>query len=258
MTRIENKCQLGLWTAIYSLTTCLSFAVLVGCGMWKHAMGIVMGTLLFIMSVPAVCTAAHIVKNSNNPPMLSKLGGFIVGLPRSVTGSSYVATETSEMGSHTQESADSKRSNSILYYIRQVIAILLLVVVAVEFWARYSSKNPNWNSFTDVSPCSPSSNNCVDRLIELPGNPTNQSINTCLKSWISTVKRSHTLSSSETFFHVRVLSFMFPFPDDVAIGITTNSSIEVHSAARLGSKDFGVNKKRVDKLQKYVTDCTSN
>eukprot|EP01060_Flectonema_neradi_P035392 TRINITY_DN64_c1_g1_i1.p1 TRINITY_DN64_c1_g1~~TRINITY_DN64_c1_g1_i1.p1 ORF type:complete len:264 (+),score=14.23 TRINITY_DN64_c1_g1_i1:74-865(+) len=255
MTKIDNKCKLAAWTIFYSIATSLSFSVLVGCGMWKHTMGITMGTLLFVISIPAICTSAYIITN-RNPPMLSKTGGLLVGLPRCVTGYSYTeVTEASEMGSDTQVTKDETRSDSWMYYVRQLVAILMFLVVGVQFWARFSTKNPNWNSVNDVPACSNSSDNCVDRIIQVPGTPSNETLSHCVHSWISKTKRTHTIVGTQIFYHVRVLQLMFPFPDDVAISLMEGSSVGVHSASRLGSKDFGVNKKRVDNLEAYLLAC---
>ena len=62
--------------------------------------------------------------------------------------------------------------------------------------------------------------------------------------------RTRIVSESNDFLHAECRSAMFGFVDDLELHLRRESnSIAVRSASRLGHSDFGVNRKRVERLR---------
>jgi uncharacterized protein (DUF1499 family) len=111
-----------------------------------------------------------------------------------------------------------------------------------------------------LSPC-PSSPNCVCSDSEdgkhrikpyhLKAEP--KQAWTTLKEIITLLPRTTIISSSTNYLHAEVRSLVFRFVDDVEFHLRPQQNlIAVRSAARLGHYDFGINRKRIEKIRKKL------
>jgi uncharacterized protein (DUF1499 family) len=68
---------------------------------------------------------------------------------------------------------------------------------------------------------------------------------------LKATKRTKTVEHLELYLHVEVTSLIFRFVDDVEFLISPDEHvIHVRSASRTGRSDFGVNRRRVERLRK--------
>ena len=68
---------------------------------------------------------------------------------------------------------------------------------------------------------------------------------------ISTFKRAKIVVNEQDYLHAEIASALFGFVDDVEFYFDDEHKlIHFRSAARLGKYDFGVNRKRIDKIRK--------
>jgi uncharacterized protein (DUF1499 family) len=68
---------------------------------------------------------------------------------------------------------------------------------------------------------------------------------------LNATKRTKTVEHLELYLHVEVTSLVFRFVDDVEFLISPNEKIiHVRSASRIGRSDWGVNRKRVERIRK--------
>jgi len=58
------------------------------------------------------------------------------------------------------------------------------------------------------------------------------------------------ITENDTYLHIECKSALFGFVDDLEFYFSKKNVIHVRSASRLGYSDFGVNRKRVEKLRK--------
>jgi uncharacterized protein (DUF1499 family) len=111
-----------------------------------------------------------------------------------------------------------------------------------------------------LSPC-PSSPNCVcsdskdeKRYIE----PYQLSVDSnkawaALKKVITSLPQTTIISNPKNYLHAEVRSLIFHFVDDIEFHLRPQRNIiAVRSAARLGYYDFGVNRRRVEKIRKKL------
>ena len=62
--------------------------------------------------------------------------------------------------------------------------------------------------------------------------------------------RVNIVTSTETYLHAEYTSLIFRFVDDLELLLDTSTGvISIRSASRLGTSDFGVNRKRVEALR---------
>ena len=59
--------------------------------------------------------------------------------------------------------------------------------------------------------------------------------------------RTKVLKKNEIYWHGICKSLIFRFPDDLEI-LKLNNKIQIKSSSRYGGSDFGVNKRRINKL----------
>jgi len=83
-------------------------------------------------------------------------------------------------------------------------------------------------------------------------NTTVNSARDAVKSWIRTNNNAAILEDADSFVRARFVTFLWGFPDDFYVGFncTTNSEVElwIQGEARIGTGDFGVNRKRVEQF----------
>jgi len=108
-----------------------------------------------------------------------------------------------------------------------------------------------------LTPC-PSTPNCVSsqssdkaHAIEpLLFTGTVSEAHAALNSIILSMKRAQIVTETDDYIHAEFTSAIFRFVDDTEFWIDQKEKvIQVRSAARLGSSDFGVNRKRLEEVR---------
>lgn len=61
------------------------------------------------------------------------------------------------------------------------------------------------------------------------------------------------VTESDNYLHIECKSAIIGFVDDLEFYFSKGKDIQVRSASRLGYSDFGVNRKRVEKLRELFT-----
>ncbi|MCF6138975.1 DUF1499 domain-containing protein [Pseudalkalibacillus berkeleyi] len=104
----------------------------------------------------------------------------------------------------------------------------------------------------------PSSPNCVSSQTEkeshyispISYNGSSQHALATLVNVLKKMKRTKIVEEEPDYIHVECKSKVFRFTDDVEFLFDTeNKVIEVRSASRKGYSDFGVNRKRMEKIR---------
>jgi len=73
------------------------------------------------------------------------------------------------------------------------------------------------------------------------------------RSAVLSLPRTQIVSESDGYLHAECRSAVFGFVDDLELHLRPQSdSIAVRSASRLGYRDFGVNRKRVENLRAAI------
>lgn len=113
-----------------------------------------------------------------------------------------------------------------------------------------------------LRPCPPSPN-CVSSSSENDDQYTQAFYfaGSSLHAWqaltgiIRDMKHAEIISQTSTYLHIEFTSSIFRFVDDVEFLLDPKAlKIEVRSASRLGHYDFGVNRKRMKKIQKRLSE----
>lgn len=74
-----------------------------------------------------------------------------------------------------------------------------------------------------------------------------------LKQVIQSMKRTKIVKEESDYLHAEFTTAIMRFVDDVELYVdSTNQVVHVRSASRLGQKDFGVNRKRVEEIRKRL------
>jgi uncharacterized protein (DUF1499 family) len=115
------------------------------------------------------------------------------------------------------------------------------------------------NTTTMLAPC-PDSPNCVssqapeaDRehyiaAFSFTGEPAEAWQR--LKAAVLTEKRVTIITEQDDYLHAEMRSLMFRFVDDIEFSLAADTGlIHVRSASRVGHSDFGVNRKRVERIR---------
>ena len=115
------------------------------------------------------------------------------------------------------------------------------------------------NTTVPLAPC-PDSPNCVSSLA--PGSDRGHYIAPFsfsgdpavawqqLKAAVLAEKRTTIVEEREGYLHAEMRSLIFRFVDDVEFSLDANAGhINVRSASRVGYSDFGVNRKRVERIR---------
>jgi uncharacterized protein (DUF1499 family) len=115
------------------------------------------------------------------------------------------------------------------------------------------------NTTVTLEPC-PSSPNCVSSQapesdhqhyiapFRFSGNPA--AAWQRLKAAVQAEKRVSVVVEQGNYLHVEMRSLMFRFVDDVEFSLAASADlIHVRSASRVGYSDFGVNRKRVERIR---------
>ena len=76
-----------------------------------------------------------------------------------------------------------------------------------------------------------------------------------LQRIVGSMKRAKIATATDRYLHIEFTSFLFRFVDDLEILVdATESRLEVRSASRVGRSDFGVNRKRVEKMRQLFEE----
>lgn len=111
-----------------------------------------------------------------------------------------------------------------------------------------------------LSPC-PDSPNCVSsqsdsqehQIAPLRYSDTKPEAHARLLAIVESEKRTHILTAEENYIRAEFTSAVFRFVDDVEFYFpekqAEGSVIHMRSASRLGHSDFGVNRKRIERIR---------
>jgi uncharacterized protein (DUF1499 family) len=115
------------------------------------------------------------------------------------------------------------------------------------------------NTMKPLAPC-PNSPNCVSSQapesdqqhyiapLRFSGDPA--SAWERLKAAVLAEKRVTIVAEQDIYLHAEIRSLLFRFVDDVEFSIVADTGlIHVRSASRVGHSDFGVNRKRVERIR---------
>jgi uncharacterized protein (DUF1499 family) len=72
---------------------------------------------------------------------------------------------------------------------------------------------------------------------------------TAVQQLLSTQKRTRIVRMSADYIHAEARSFVFRFVDDIEFLVDDEALLQFRSAARVGYWDFGVNRRRMDRLR---------
>jgi len=147
---------------------------------------------------------------------------------------------------------------TVLFSVAALAALGLVVYVAM---AVMSQKMPDNLGLKDgqLTPC-PDSPNCVcsESHTENDGEHYIQATQGNKTTWDKLKKiliaQGGTIESDDgLYIHATFRSAIFQYVDDVELRLDkTNNNIHIRSASRMGRKDFGVNRKRVQALKKAL------
>jgi uncharacterized protein (DUF1499 family) len=124
---------------------------------------------------------------------------------------------------------------------------------------RYAGKRPKALGVRDtrLAPC-PSSPNCVssDAADPLHAVPLLELIAPPQEAWravhelVQALPRTRIVTENENYLHAECRSALIGFVDDLEFHLRPAAEvIAVRSAARIGRRDFGVNRRRVERLR---------
>ena len=142
---------------------------------------------------------------------------------------------------------------------RRLLLILLIVVTMV---ACSGSRSKNLGiAEGKLAPC-PKSPNCVSSQSEdkehyIAPIVYDQTLNKAREKLIAVVQsmqRSRIAKNEDGYIHAEFTSALFRFVDDVEFYLDdTAKTIHMRSASRVGYSDFGVNRKRMEKVRAQFT-----
>lgn len=108
-----------------------------------------------------------------------------------------------------------------------------------------------------LKPC-PHSPNCVSSVSDDPSHfidpivydEDRDTARKRLLSILSAMPRTRIIASDDDYIHAECRSFLFRFVDDIEFVVDQQAPlIHLRSAARMGYSDFGVNRKRVERIR---------
>ena len=146
----------------------------------------------------------------------------------------------------------------------KILIIILLTLIIVFFIMSFTAKAPSNIGVKDgkLAPA-PHSPNCVSSFATTTDNehyitpkpfekPLDEQM-TAIKATLETWPRTKLISESHNYLHYECTSLLFRFVDDLEIYLDEEGKkIHFRSASRVGHSDFGVNRKRVEKLKEAL------
>jgi uncharacterized protein (DUF1499 family) len=144
-----------------------------------------------------------------------------------------------------------------------ILAGLIILLLTMPIFS-CSGKRPTdlGRSDSGLAPC-PDTPNCVssdspDPSHHVPPLTFNRSQETAWAKLVSVVTglpRTRIVVQSDTYLHAECSSAVFGFVDDLEFDLRgADGIIAVRSAARLGSSDLGVNRRRVEKIRRLLVE----
>ncbi len=113
----------------------------------------------------------------------------------------------------------------------------------------------------------PSSPNCVSSYVDASEDPehgikpisrdqfTSEEAQAVIRTIVEEEERTEILAEVQGYIHAVQYTAVWKFPDDVEFWFPADESvINFRSAARLGSSDLGVNRKRMERLRDIYND----
>lgn len=139
----------------------------------------------------------------------------------------------------------------------------LITIVSITFMTLIGTSRANSEDFgAGVDPC-PASPNCVsstdlenDHYVApfelVRGKPGAWD---SVRSTVSSLPRTRIVAESGHYIHAECRSRIFGFVDDLELALDGASLVvSVRSASRLGYSDFGVNRKRIERLRRELLE----
>jgi len=144
-----------------------------------------------------------------------------------------------------------------------ILAGLIILLLTMPIFS-CSGKRPTdlGRSDSGLAPC-PDTPNCVSsdspdtahHVLPLRLKQPAEFVWTDLLSVVSELPRTRIVSQSENYLHAECSSAVFGFVDDLEFDLRESEGlIAVRSAARLGTTDLGVNRRRVEKIRQILKD----
>jgi uncharacterized protein (DUF1499 family) len=150
------------------------------------------------------------------------------------------------------------------------LSIILTLIIGGLFTMSCMSSRPNTLGIKNgkLAPC-PSSPNCVCSYTDkndqrhsigaLSYDESEEDILSKLKLVITNIPRSEVITETENYIHAEFTSLLFRFVDDLEIYLDSeNKLIHFRSASRVGHSDFGVNRKRIEKIKSLLLSQTND
>lgn len=144
---------------------------------------------------------------------------------------------------------------------QQLVAAGLFILLATQLSANASGENSTGDS--QLLPC-PASPNCVSSL-SAPGSShaikpmaiaqNSEATWKRLRAAVLSLPRTKIVSERAGYLHAESRSALFRFVDHLELELDkTEGVIHVRSAAAIGHSDFGVNRKRVERLRQLLAE----
>jgi uncharacterized protein (DUF1499 family) len=140
-----------------------------------------------------------------------------------------------------------------------VISIVIIIVIGLSALIGLGGsqpKNVGDAKVTSLAACNESKTNCVASNASTPYHAmeawkVKDSLKTmtALSKLISETPQANIIIHKNNYLYIQYKSTFFKFIDDVEFLLTSNDLIQFRSASRLGKKDFGVNRERINQLE---------
>lgn len=113
-----------------------------------------------------------------------------------------------------------------------------------------------------LAPC-PATPNCVHtgrrhpegvRGIYLRGTVIDGGLMDRLRDVVESMPRTTVVEQTERYIHAEARTLVFRFVDDLELLVALDGELIVRSASRVGRRDFGVNRRRVERLRELLEE----
>jgi uncharacterized protein (DUF1499 family) len=150
------------------------------------------------------------------------------------------------------------------------LALFPEVAMASIFGSLFAGTRPAHVGTGDLAPC-PDKPNCVrsgatdprHAIAPIAATPPLTAALAALVGIAAAMPGARVVTARDDYAHLEFATPLMGFVDDVELAVdTAGSVIQVRSASRIGTSDFGVNRKRVDELRRAFaaagrTDATT-
>lgn len=141
---------------------------------------------------------------------------------------------------------------------------IIFILLTVSLLINCSGTRPPFvaEGHNKLAPC-PETPNCVSTqatdkahyILPLSYTTDIKTAMRVLKDVIQTMKRSEIIAEKENYLYAEFTSALWRFVDDVEFSFDEeNKLIHFRSASRLGKRDFGVNRKRMDTITRVFNE----